>query len=449
MPLIPLAQQTRPGSEAYSGERLFNMFARPSDGVSPLVLLSRGGLTSSVDLGTGKPVRAMQPMGGSLYAVSGGTVWKISGTSATNVGTVIDGETHLAASATELAIVAGGTYYICDGSSTSSYSTGALTDPIGVAFMDGYFIVIGSSAGRDDALTVSTLDDGTTFDALEFAFAESNPDGLTGIIADHNELWAFGDETVQVFYNSGDSGFPFIPNKGALTEEGCVSGASVAKADNAVFWVTPDGKAARSLGSSPTWISTPEIRKELASSTIVNAFTFSERGHEFYAISRENKTTLVFDMVTSLWHERVDGINYEPWAAQTGVLFNGTEYYGTDSGHVATASETVYTDFGDLLLAEARSPMTENRGEEFRVSRLYLDVAGGGVDIGRTPKVMAQTTKDGVIWGREKWRKLGGSSQYAKRATWNNLGAFFQGAIRFRVTDPVPRDLMGIAVDYD
>ncbi|MGH1414842.1 MAG: hypothetical protein ACRBB0_15245 [Pelagimonas sp.] len=426
---------------------MINYFAHISDGASPLVLFGRGGLVEYADLGTGADVRAIATMGGAQYAVSDGRVWKITAATATEIGSVADGETHMAASFDELAIVSGGRYYICDGTGVTEYTTGAVTSATGVAFLDGYFIVTGEAAGRADALTVSSLDDGTTFDALEFAYAESNPDALVGLIADHNELWAFGTDTVQVFYNSGELTFPFTPNKGALIEQGCVSGASIAKADNAVFWVTPDGKVGRSFGSGPEWIDTAEIRRELSESTISGAYTFSERGHEFYAIRRTEGTTLVVDLKTGLWHERAAGLSGGPWGATCGHTFGGVEYFGTSDGRVATIGEDTYTDFGEVLAAEAVSPIVENSGQPFRVARLHLDISGGGDDIDRTPQVMLQSTRDGFNWGEEHWRDLAGPGQYGKRVTWHALGQFRRGAIRVRITDPVSRDIHGVAVD--
>ena len=203
-----------------SGERQVN-YARPATGTSPIILAARSGLVEHRDL-TGAEVRAVETMGGSLYAVTDGSVYKITDVGAVNVGGVPDGVTDTAASDTQLAIVAGGRYFVCDGTSTTEYTAGALTTVVGVEVMDGFFIPIGSSGGRLDAIQISDLDDATTFNALDFAFAEESPDALVGVIRDHGELYLFGEKTVQVFYNSGASDFPFIPNKGALIEQGCI-----------------------------------------------------------------------------------------------------------------------------------------------------------------------------------------------------------------------------------
>lgn len=439
----PIATQSRPGSDAYSGERLVNYFARPASGLSPAVLLARGGLSQHVAV-TGR-VRAIIAAHGAIYAAAGGRLYRISGTTATDLGAITDGVTTMAANASQLAIVAGGVYYVWNGTTLSSPSLGPLTNPTSVATMNSYFIVSGTSAGRGDAIAWSAPDNPASFDGLDFAFAEAQPDAVVGLIADHNELWLFGQTTIQPFYVS-DGEQVFLPNQGALIEHGCQA-ATMAKADNAVFWVTPQGKVARSFGSGPQWISTPEVQDEIARSTVTGGFTFSERGHEFYAVTLQGKPSLVFDITTSLWHERSSGLAFAGWDAECAVLDGGTWYFGCD-GRVATASDTVYSDFGDVMACEVVSPLQANTGELFRVSRLHVDFSGGLVGIGRTPEAMLQTSRDGRNWGREMWRPLSELGFYKRRSVWSALGQFRQGSIRVRVTDPVPRDLIGVAVNY-
>ncbi|MCA0846117.1 packaged DNA stabilization protein gp10 [Salipiger thiooxidans] len=443
-----LARQSKPGSYAYSGERLVNCFLRPSDGATSGVLLCRGGLTKHVDLGTGGPVRALAKLGGSIYAVSVGTVWKVTGAAVVSVGSVSDGETYIAVNRSQIAIVVGGKYYVCDGSATSEVSTGAVDTPVGVVEADGYMIVFGTGAGLGDLVQVSALDDASTFEADQFAAAEYKADSLVGAIVDHGQLHLFGEETVETFYNSGDVDFPFAPNRAAVIEHGCINGKTIEKADSAVYWVAPDGKVLRNFGGSPEVISTPEIKDALAKSTVTGGFTFSERGHEFYAVTRADGTTFVFDMVTRLWHERVKGLLYGPWAAICRVNLDGTQYFGCDNGVIATMSETVYQDFGNYLQLEFETPLQVNGGELFRVSRIHIDVDSGTGGLGRTPKCMLQVSTDGVNWGRERWRDLADLGQYGKRAAWHGLGQFRRGKIRFRVTDPVKRDVIGGAVRY-
>ena len=175
--LQPLAFTSKPGLDvaAYSGQRLINYFPRPGGELTSVVLMSRGGLEEFARMAQ-RPIRAMTSLQGALYAIANGKVARISQGSFDVLGEVPDGATSVAATQSEIAITVAGEYFICDGNSVTKYETGALEAVTSVEAMDGYFILIGSSGGREDAFTISGLDDGTTFKALEFAFAEKNTD---------------------------------------------------------------------------------------------------------------------------------------------------------------------------------------------------------------------------------------------------------------------------------
>lgn len=446
MKYLPFARSSKADGDTrgYSGERLLNYFLRVSDGISQGILIGRSGLVEHVSLGA--RVRAAVDNNGTLYACAGGAVWKISGGTATSVGTVVDGATVMAASGTQVAIVTGGKYYICDGSTTTAYGTGAITNPTGVAYQDGYFIVTGSSGGRNDALTVSALDDGATFNALDFAFAENAPDEIKGVISDHGELWLFGSKTVEVWYNSGGADFPFQRNAGALMERGCHSGQTIAKEDNSVFWVGQDKVVYRSGGSNPEVISTREVEEVLDASTIEGAFTFEDRGHKFYAIRLTGKPTLCMDITTGLWSERSTGIADTSWTATCAATVGGVQYIGTASGKVCTQSDTVFTDDGETIKAEAVSTPLQTQFPGQSVSRVIASLNTGTVDA--SGQIMLQTTRDGRNWGVEKWRSLGSLGSYEKTPHWNGLGRFhprFQ--VRLRITDPIKRDIYGVTYE--
>lgn len=445
--LAVLARQSKPLSQAYSGERLVNYFVRPADGATQGVLIGRGAFVEHVNLGTGQPVRAAVAMGGAIYAVSGGRVWKVVGSVVTQVGTVTDGETYIAANRTQVAIVVGGKYYVCDGAATAEYTTGAVETPLGVIAADGYMIVIGQGAGLTDLAQVSGLDNATTFDGLDFAAAEYLPDAIVGAILDHGQVYLFGTETVEVFYNAGADNFPFLPNRAAQIEHGCLNGRTIAKADNAVYWVRPDGAVLRNFGGTPQVISTPEVKDALSRSTVTGALTFSHRGHEFYAVLRASGPAFVFDITTQMWSEWSTGVDHQPMPGRCRVTLGGVQYFGCANGVIATLSETVFTEFGGIICAEFETPLIVNRGELFTVSRLHIDVDAVG-DIGRAPEAMLQTSRDGYTWGREKWRSLADAGIYGRRAVWNALGQFRRGKVRFRITDAVKRDVIGGVPTY-
>lgn len=442
-----LSFATQSKSQQYSGEKLLNWFARPAgEGVGEVALISRSGLVCLARPST-ESVKAITHMNGDIYAVSDGTVWKyvVSTGSVSNVGTVAIGNTSIAASGAEVAIVVGGKYYVCDGTTTQEYGTGAMVLPTYVVFVDGYFVLSGTVGGRGDGLTISGLDDGTTFDAVDFAFAENAPDAIRGMIADHGRVYVFGSTTVETFWNSGAADFPFIPSKSEVMETGCFAGETVAKMDNAVYWVGEDRVVHRTFGGSPEVISTPEIKEALDASAIELAFRFIDRGHEFYAIRRTGKSTLCVDVTTGLWSERSTGVAEGSWTATCATVMDGVTYFGSATGDISTPNSEVMTDNGQAILGEAISKPLVQGGDPFTINRLKLRAETSNT--AASPEIMMQVSRNGTEWGTEKWRSLGGIGEYNKRIEWHGLGEFEQAQVRFRVTDPVRRDLYGISVE--
>ena len=439
MPMLPMARQSADAD--YNGERLVNYFLRPTQGVSKGALIGRSGALSVLDLGGA--VRACIDFDGILYAVAAGKLWKVVGAVSTEVGSVGTSEAvSIATSGTEIALVVGTTYYVSDGVTVTSYSTGEVTTPRYVTYQDGYFIVAGENATRKDVITVSGLDDGTTFSGLDFATAESQSDEIRGIISDHGEIWLLGAKSIEVWYNSGNADFPFARNPGATTERGCLSNLTIAKEDNGVFWVGNDKIVYRSAGSSPKVISTREIEEALNANDIHSAMTFTERGHKFYAIRMVGAPTLVFDITTQLWHERTTATAYDPWFITCGAEVDGEQYFGTDTGKIVTLDKDTFTDDGATLSAEViTAPIVE--ADRFVIARLHVDVKGSGNHT-QTPQIMMQTSSDGHTWSIEDWRDLAALGYYNWRAEWHGLGAFDRFQVRLIITDPVPRDIHGV-----
>jgi hypothetical protein len=178
-----------------------------------------------------------------------------------------------------------------------------------VAFMDSYYIVNDSGT---DQFFISSLDDGTTWDGLDFASAEGNPDDIVTILVDHRELWLFGSKTTEVWYDSGDPDFPFERLQGAFIECGCIAVGSVAKASNAVLWLGNDlngsGIVWIAQGYNPQRVSTHAIEEEIqkyARMDDAQAYVYQDGGHTFYVLSfPTGNKTWVLDIATGLWHER-------------------------------------------------------------------------------------------------------------------------------------------------
>ena len=165
-----------------------------------------------------------------------------------------------------------------------------ITDPdfagaVTVGYIDGYFVF---NQPDSQIIWVTSLLDGTSIDPLEFASAEGSPDGLVSLIVDHREVWLFGTNSVEVWYDAGLTDFPLTRIQGAYNEIGCAAAYSVAKLDNGLFWLGSDARGRgivyRANGYTGQRISTHAVEFAIQSYNDISdaiAYTYQQEGHAF------------------------------------------------------------------------------------------------------------------------------------------------------------------------
>ena len=119
--------------------------------------------------------------------------------------------------------------YLYDGSTLSQITDPDFPGAVTVGYLDGYFVF---NEPNSQKFWVTQLLDGTSVDPLDFASAEGSPDDLTSLIIDHREVWVYGTNSVEVWYDAGTQDFPLQRIQGAFNEIGCISAYTIAKMDN-------------------------------------------------------------------------------------------------------------------------------------------------------------------------------------------------------------------------
>jgi hypothetical protein len=300
--------------------RMVNLFpeAVPEGGKEPAFLNRAPGLKLLANMGDG-PIRGLWQFGGYGYAVSGEVLYKIDSIwGVSPIGTVAgsSGPVSMSDNGTQLFIACNGPSFIYN-SLTLAFAQ--ITDPdfpgaVTVGYLDGYFVFNEPNSQR---LWITSLQDGTSIDPLDFASAEGSPDGLVSILVDHREAWLFGTNSVEVWYDSGAADFPLTPVQGAFNEVGCIAAFSVAKLDNGIFWLGADARGRgivyRANGYTAQRVSTHAVEwqiQQYGNLSDAIAYTYQQDGHSFYVlIFPSANTTWVFDVATNLWHERAAFIN--------------------------------------------------------------------------------------------------------------------------------------------
>jgi len=440
--------------------RMVNLFPElvPEGGNEPAFLSRAPGLRLLATVGTG-PIRGMWQFGAYGYVVSGTALYRVDTSwSATLLGTVTGtGPVSMSDNGTQLFIAANGPSYIYN-ASTNVFA--AITDPDfpgagTVGFLDGYFVFNEPNSQR---IWVTSLLDGTSIDPLDFASAEGSPDGVVAIIVDHREVWVYGTNSVEVWYDSGEADFPLTRVQGAFNEIGCAAAYSVAKLDNGLFWLGSDARGRgivyRANGYTGTRISTHAIEWQIQQYGDLSdaiGYTYQQDGHAFYVLVFPSaNATWVYDVATGAWHERagwVDGA-FTRHRGNCQMSFGDEIVIGDyENGNLYAFDLNVYADNGAVQrwLRSWRALPT-GADNMFRTTHHTLQLeceTGVGLNSGQgeNPQVMLRWSDDGGhTWSSEHWRSMGRIGAHGYRTIWRRLGMTMK--IRDRVyevsgTDPV------------
>jgi hypothetical protein len=430
-----------------------------------MVLYGTPGLTRLAET-TAEAGRGLYVAAGRLFAVVGATLYEIgSDGTATARGTLSpasgSGRVSMADNGTVLVVV-DGTYGYQFTLATNAFAQ--ITDPdwpeaTHVAFHDGYFVLNKSGTGQ---FVITDLY-GTGVDPLDFATAEGAPDDTVALLVDHRELWLFGEETTEVWFNSGAADFPFARLDGAFIEQGCAAPFSPAKMDNAVYWLSKDraghGHVMRAQGYQPQIVSTRAVEHAIQGySTIsdASAYTYQQEGHSFYVLTFPTADrTWVYDAATQLWHERSYWSSGEHRHRGECYAFAFGRHLVLDysNGRIYELDLDAYTDDGETLRALRRTQHQSAEGRRLFWATLQVEMESGvGLSSGQgsDPQAMLRWSDDGGrTWSSEHWRSMGRLGEYRTRAIWRRLGQSRDRVYELVITDPVKRVIVDAWADVE
>ena len=475
--------------------RMVNLFPEmvPDGGKEPAFLQRAPGLSLLATVGDG-PIRGVWKFGDFLYVASGGKLYRVDANFAvTELGLINgSGPVSMSDNGVQLFVACNPDAFIYN-ASTGAFAQ--VTDPdfpgaVTVGYLDGYFVFNEPNSQR---FWVTSLNDGTAIDPLDFASAEANPDDVVSLMVSHREVWLFGNNSIEVWYNAGLADFPLARIQGAVLEFGCQAPYSVAKMDNSLFWLGADARGSgvvyRSNGYNAQRISTHAVEWQIQQYAVTNdalAYTYQQDGHSFYVlIFPTAQATWVFDVSTGAWHERAywDGVEFRRHRSNCQANFAGQIVVGDWEGNELYAFDlTTYADNGETqrwLRSWRALHMGQNTLNRTTQHSLQLDCESGvgaatvdsyfiltennlflttesddllltndiSPDVGSNPQVMLRWSDDGGhTWSNEHWAAVGRAGEYGRRVIWRRLGMTTK--LRDRVyevsgSDPVKIAIMG------
>lgn len=450
-PLFGSSQKGR--STLVSSQRRVNLYAHiaPDGGDrSRLVFYGTAGLSLFASFGA-EPVRGMRAIDGTLYAVHRGTFYSVD-----NAGTITSQGTLDTTSGRVGMSDNGSVVVMVDGDNGYTYNIGTdtfakITDgdfPGGdtVDHQGGYFIVNSPGTGQ---FFISP--DGSAWDALDFATAESFSDDIASVWVDRGQLTLFGDKSTEFWSNVGTTDFPYQRVDGAVIEYGLAARWSLAKAGNTTIFLAKNraGEVQPIMldGYTPIPIGDADVEYLFNSySTVSDATALAYRyaGHTFYQINfpAAGKSWL-YDLTSRMWSELEYGTAARHRAEMGAEFLDKIIVSDYSDGSLYRLDADTNTDNGQIVAREivGRHIFDENY---VSVSRLWLDIETG---LGEASAMLTISKDGGKTWGNEMFRALGAIGNYGTRVIWRSLGAAYNWTFRIRIAADIRVAITGAWVD--
>ena len=404
--------------------------------------------------------RGAHVMNGIPYFVNGNSLYKMTETitdgiaayTMVNLGTVAgNARVSMADNGTQLMVlVPNGNGYIYN---HVSNAFAQITDsdftangaPQFVVFIDGYFLVTTNTK----KFIISAINDGLSYNALDFGTAESDPDDIVAPVVFKNQLFISGGQTFEAFQNIGGADFPF-KRTGLFLQKGCFSPYSLVNAQDTFMWIGGGENESPAIwalnGNSTAKLSTTAIDSILSKLTnaevnAIYAWTYAQKGAYFVGFTLPN-TTLVYDTISQRWHERkslVDG-DITRFRASSLVKAYGQIFCGdTVDGRVGRLDPDVYTEYTNTIIRTVATQPFQNTMQSVFFPSLELTVESGvGNTAVENPKITLERSKDGKTWSDPILRSIGRIGEYSRRAIWRRNGRASRFEVfKFTLTDAV------------
>lgn len=446
-----VGQEARDRSVAVDNQQTTNFITsiKGAGAKAPIVLETAPGLRFIDTAGNG-PCRSPQMVQWfhpttrttALYGVFGDKFVQLrDGLAPIEIGTLAttEGRVRIERGRTHMMIVDGQRGYTYDGTTFQQITDDDFPDidhdPVGaptfVWYQDGFFMV---NNANNDNWHISALEDPDSWNALDFEAANTSPDRALAGVSSNSIVYIIGDETTELYYNSGNPDFPFERILSGTQEVGTLAPQSVAVSDDGVFFLatTPEGGRFiyRIVGQQGAVITQDAQEYQLNEvSDIENAYgyIYKQAGKSFYVLQLgDDQPTLVYNIRTGQFESRSmsDGTAYR--VAGVGVL-NGkniagdrrsARYYQFDLNH--------YLDGDDPLVRRRVTQIYHINNSLMDWHELVIDVETGNANAlppGDDPQLRMRYSDDGgLTWSRQLFAAIGKRGATGGRASYFSLG---------------------------
>jgi hypothetical protein len=437
-------------SPTISSQKRTNLYLCPSkDGEkAPYYLAPTPGLTEKkAATSYGSAVcRGSISVNDVIYSVHGNKLYSTNASyTVTNRGTIntSSGPVSMAWNGTEICLVDGTdgwTYNVGTNTLTEITDADFPSSPTTVTFLAGRFIVNKGGTGQ---FYWSDLLDGSAWDPLDFATAESQTDDLAAVAADHGSLVLLGDTSTEFWAanpNAGSSAEAFIRVGGSGIEWGCASFQSIAQYDTGLIFLAKnrlgESRVIKLSGYSAVPVDEPDICYAINGQTghgSATGYTYVMNGQMFYQLNVGN-ISLLYDGI---------GWNYvsfhDSGARHLGnfvaSLNNQPHIFGHFDDTLYLLDKNELRDGTTSIVREVITRHVFEAGNPTTIWKLLLHAEAGAVrDNAAAADCSLYVSKDGGKTFSSAYIASMGNNATPVRAVWRRLGRAVDWVFKFRVT---------------
>jgi hypothetical protein len=333
-------------------------------------------------------------------------------------------------------------------------------EPQHVVYIDGFFVITTDTK----KFIVSSLNDGLSYNALDFGTAEADPDDIVAPLVFKNQLFIGGTSTMEAFENIGGADFPFV-RTGLFLDKGIDAAFSIIVTSDTFMFIGGGLNESPAIwafaGNTVQKVSTTAIDSILQKVTpeeLKEVFTwgYAQKGAYFIGFVLPT-TTLVFETVSQRWHERKSKITDARGAVNTlrfranSVITGYGKVLCSDSqdGRVGSLDPRVFDEYGVEIVRRMATQPFQNNMQSFTVPKLELTIESGvGNDAVPNPKIRLDISQDGKTFGDDRTRPMGKKGEFGRRVIWRRNGRTARFDIfRFTLSDAVSPTVIQLTAD--
>lgn len=327
-----------------------------------------------------------------------------------------------------------------------------------VAFINNQFIYT-----NDKFSVVSNVGDGSTANGLNIIGEESLPDDMVRDFVFDDIIYRCSERSIVAWYNSGVGNPPIEKLQGRIFQVGLAAIHSIARTDDALYWLGDDFSIYQSNAGAKVKVSTDAISNEIQSYDKVSdaiGRTFIVDGINFYAITfpTGGKTFVISESLGAQgWFELSSGIGGGEYQGSSFIECYGKTHVADEkNGNIYTLCNKTFTNDGETMrrvrvTSSANGDLVGAKGQLVQMSKAkFIMETGNGLISGQgeNPRIMVEYSDDGgKSWRHGGWPRIGRLGENTLQVNFFNMGKFYDRIFRIAMTDPVPLYLYSATID--